>query len=118
MATDIVVPEFGESVVEATVGHWLKTEGQTVEAGEPVVELETEKVNTEVSPAESGILISIARKEGDTVHPGDILGVVEARNGATASAHAMGEAQPERREEATRVTPSPSATAPAPPAQV
>ena len=118
MATDIVVPEFGESVVEATVGHWLKAEGQTVEAGEPVVELETEKVNTEVSSAESGILISIARKEGDTVHPGDILGVVEARNGATASARAMGEAQPERREEATRVTPTPSATAPAPPAQV
>ncbi len=108
MATDIVVPEFGESVVEATVGHWLKTEGQRIEAGEPVVELETEKVNTEVASAESGVLAKIAHREGDTVHPGDVLGVVESRDGVTAPT--KGEPQPERTEEVPRAAAAPTVT--------
>ncbi len=111
MATEIVVPEFGESVVEATVGHWLKAEGQPIEAGEPVVELETEKVNTEVSSAEAGVLTRISHKEGDTVHPGEVLGVVEGRNGAMAPTRP--EPQPERTEETPRAT-VPADTTPPP----
>ncbi len=112
MATDIVVPEFGESVVEATVGRWLKAEGQEVEAGEAVVELETEKVNTEVSSAEPGVLARIAHKEGDTVHPGDVLGIVQPRDGVIAAA--KGEPQPERMEEARGASTATTVAAPPP----
>ena len=115
MATDIVVPEFGESVVEATVGHWLKAEGQTIEAGEPVVELETEKVNTEVSSAEPGVLSSIVHREGDTVHPGDVLAMVEAREGAAvpAAREAAAPAAAETAAPPARETVATSAAAPA-----
>jgi 2-oxoglutarate dehydrogenase E2 component (dihydrolipoamide succinyltransferase) len=59
----IVVPSLGESVVEATVARWLKKEGDRVEPGEPLVELETDKVNLEVGAEKSGVLSRIQRKE-------------------------------------------------------
>ena len=100
MPTDIVVPTFGESVVEATVGRWMKSEGDSVEAGEPVVELETEKVNVQVSSEETGVLARVLHKEGDTVHPGDVLGVIEAGLGMGVTATPPGisrvETRPER----------------------
>ncbi len=77
MATNIVVPELGESVVEATVGRWLKQEGEPVSAGEAVVELETDKVNLEVSAEKAGVLARIERQEGEDVQIGDVLGVIE-----------------------------------------
>lgn len=77
MGIDILVPELGESVVEATVGHWLKKAGDAVSVGETLVELETDKVNLEVSAAQSGILTSIAAQEGEDVGIGDVLGVIE-----------------------------------------
>lgn len=77
MTIEIVVPEFGESVVEATVVRWLKHEGDVVNAGEAVVELETEKVNLEVSTEQSGMLIEIKHQEGDDVEIGDVLGLVK-----------------------------------------
>ncbi|MGE5618794.1 MAG: 2-oxoglutarate dehydrogenase complex dihydrolipoyllysine-residue succinyltransferase [Sphingomonadaceae bacterium] len=77
MAGEIVVPPLGESVLEATVGRWLKGEGEAVAAGEPVVELETEKVSVQVSAEEGGVLSRILHPQGDTVRPGDVLGVVE-----------------------------------------
>ncbi len=79
MATEIRVPPLGESIVEATVGRWLKREGDPVAVGEPVVELETEKVNTEVPADEGGVLVQILRPEGATVRPGEVLGLIAAR---------------------------------------
>ena len=84
MPTDILVPTFGESVVEATVGRWLKGEGEAVEAGEAVVELETEKVNVEVSADETGVLTRILHQQSDIVHPGEVLGTIEAGAAAVA----------------------------------
>jgi 2-oxoglutarate dehydrogenase E2 component (dihydrolipoamide succinyltransferase) len=84
MAVKIVVPELGESVVEATVGRWLKQEGERVTVGEPVVELETEKVNLEVGAAQSGVLARIERQAGDDVRIGDVLGVIEEREASDA----------------------------------
>jgi 2-oxoglutarate dehydrogenase E2 component (dihydrolipoamide succinyltransferase) len=84
MATEIRVPPLGESVVEATVGRWLKREGDPVAVGEPVVELETEKVNTEVPADEGGVLVQILRPEGATVRPGEVLGLIAARAEAAA----------------------------------
>ena len=76
MATEIRVPTFGESVVEATVGRWLKREGEAVAVGEPLVELETEKVSSEVAADESGIIERVLCQEGDTVRPGDVLALI------------------------------------------
>ena len=77
MPIKIVVPELGESVVEATVARWLKREGDHVAAGEAVAELETDKVNLEVGAERTGVLVRIERKEGEDVKVGDVLGVIE-----------------------------------------
>jgi 2-oxoglutarate dehydrogenase E2 component (dihydrolipoamide succinyltransferase) len=77
MPVEVRVPKLGESVVEATVGAWLKHEGDAVEAGEALVQLETEKVNVDVAADQAGLLGKIARQEGETVHPGDVLGTID-----------------------------------------
>ena len=75
--SNIVVPQLGESVVEARVARWLKKEGDRVETGEPVVELETEKIDLEVGADHGGVITSIKAKEGEDVKVGDLLAVVE-----------------------------------------
>ena len=77
MAEKITVPTLGESITEATVSKWLKSKGEKVVADEPLVELETDKVNVEVPSPISGILGSISVKEGETVNVGSLLGTVE-----------------------------------------
>ena len=77
MSNQIIVPSLGESVTEATVAKWLKQVGEKVETDEPVVELETDKVNIEVPSPLSGTLSSIKVKEGDTVEVGSLLGLLE-----------------------------------------
>lgn len=77
MAYEIRVPALGESIVEATVARWLKQAGEVVAAGEPVVELETDKVNLEVAADQAGVLTMILKGEGATVGIGDLLGTVE-----------------------------------------
>jgi len=76
MSNQIVVPSLGESVTEATVSKWRKQVGETVDTDEPIVELETDKVNVEVPSPLSGTLSSIKVKEGDTVEVGAVLGHV------------------------------------------
>ena len=83
--TNIVVPELGESVVEARVARWLKKEGDRVEVGEPLVELETEKVDLEVNADRGGVLASIKRREGEDVKIGELLGVVDETAAAAAA---------------------------------
>ncbi len=77
MSIQITVPELGESVVEATVLRWYKSEGAAVNAGEPLVELETEKVNLDVSAPRDGTLTRIERQVGDDVKIGETLGILE-----------------------------------------
>jgi 2-oxoglutarate dehydrogenase E2 component (dihydrolipoamide succinyltransferase) len=86
VASNIVVPQLGESVVEARVARWLKKEGDAVTAGEPVVELETEKIDLEVGAEHTGVLEKIARQEGEDVKVGELLGTIA--EGAAASAPA------------------------------
>ena len=76
MPNQIFVPSLGESVTEATVSKWLKQVGENVDSDEPLVELETDKVNIEVPSPLSGTLSAIKVKEGDTVEVGALLGVV------------------------------------------
>ena len=76
MEEKITVPTLGESVTEATVSKWLKSQGDKVSADEPIVELETDKVNVEVPSPSSGVLGSIKVKEGETVNVGALLGTI------------------------------------------
>ena len=78
MAEKITVPTLGESVTEATVSKWLKSKGDEVSVDEPLVELETDKVNVEVPSPTAGILGNIAVKEGETVNVGALLGTVDS----------------------------------------
>ncbi len=83
--TNIVVPELGESVVEARVARWLKKEGDRVEIGEPIVELETEKIDLEVNAERGGVITSIKHKEGDDVKIGELLALLDESAAAPAA---------------------------------
>jgi 2-oxoglutarate dehydrogenase E2 component (dihydrolipoamide succinyltransferase) len=82
---DIVVPEMGESVVDARVTRWLKSEGDSVKAGEPLVSLETDKVDVEVAAPTDGTLEAILHQPGADVKIGDVLGRVAAGTGKAAA---------------------------------
>lgn len=79
MAIEVTVPEMGESVLEATVSHWLKKEGDYVNAGDVLVELETDKVNVEVGAKGAGVLQQIKVPEGGDVKVGDVLGMIDEK---------------------------------------
>ena len=76
MSEKIFVPTLGESVTEATVAKWLKNKGDKVSSDEPLVELETDKVNVEVPSPSNGILENISANEGETVNVGALLGSI------------------------------------------
>ena len=80
MSEKILVPTLGESITEATVSKWLKNEGDKVDADEPIVELETDKVNLEVPSPVSGVLTKINSKDGSTVEVGAVLGAISEKN--------------------------------------
>jgi 2-oxoglutarate dehydrogenase E2 component (dihydrolipoamide succinyltransferase) len=90
MSANILVPEVGESIVDARIAKWLRKEGDVVAAGDPLVELETDKVDLEVGAPQAGVLSRIDRKDGDDVKVGEVLGVIED----SAKAKAGGEAPP------------------------
>ena len=83
MSENILVPVLGESITEATVSKWLKNEGDTVEADEPIVELETDKVNLEVPSPVSGVLTKINSKDGSVVEVGSLLGSLSGNGSET-----------------------------------
>ena len=77
MPTNIVVPEVGESIVDARVAKWLRKEGDSVAAGDALVELETDKIDLEVAAPSAGVLQRIDHKDGADVKVGDVLGVID-----------------------------------------
>ncbi len=87
MPANIVVPEMGESIVDARIARWLKREGDQVSAGEALVELETDKIDVEVSAPQEGVLQQITHAAGDDVKIGDVIGIInEQRRGGGGSA--------------------------------
>ena len=82
MSEKILVPVLGESITEATVAKWLKNTGDAVEADEPIVELETDKVNLEVPSPVKGFLTEINSKDGSVVEVGALLGLVSESRSA------------------------------------
>lgn len=77
MTTEVVVPELGESVIEATVGVWMVSEGERVNVGDVLVSLETDKVDVEVGAETAGVISSIERQEGEDVAIGDVLALID-----------------------------------------
>src|SRR5207253_11112110 len=110
-AVDIVMPQMGVSVSEGTITKWLKREGDQVEADEPLLEISTDKVDTEVPSPASGTLVQILVQEGETVDVGTKLGQIGGATGAPAPA--APEPEPEV-VPAAPPTPAPTAEAPAP----
>ena len=105
--SSIKVPPLGESIVEATISRWLKSEGDAVAAGDTLVELETDKITVEVPALEAGVLTKRHKSEGDVVNVGDALGEITAGSGAAAATPAAPAPTP---------APTPAFAAPAPPA--
>src|SRR4029079_4607210 len=105
MPANIVVPEVGESIVDARVAKWLRHEGEIVAVGAPLVELETDKIDREVAAPQGGVLKRIDRKDGEDVKVGEVLGVIE---------DAVAGATEQRTPAASSASPRPS---PQPPAQ-
>lgn len=103
MSTDVVVPQLGESIVEATVGEWLKAEGDTVQVGDVLVSLETDKVDIEVGAETAGVLSEIKRQVGEDVAIGDVLAVIDGDGAGASSDGANGTKQ----ETAAAATPAP-----------
>ena len=98
MTIKVTVPEMGESVLEATVSQWLKKEGEYVNVGDVLVELETDKVNVEVGAKNAGVLQKIQVKEGGDVKVGDVLGMIDEKAGQPESAPAPKPETPEKAE--------------------
>ena len=94
MPANILVPEVGESIVDARVAKWLRKEGDRVSAGDPLVELETDKIDLEVTAPSAGVLSRIDRKDGEDVKVGEVLGVVDESAEAPARAEAAPAAAP------------------------
>ncbi|MER6130322.1 biotin/lipoyl-containing protein, partial [Streptomyces sp. NPDC001795] len=114
MAVSVTLPALGESVTEGTVTRWLKAEGERVEADEPLLEVSTDKVDTEIPAPASGVLTSIKVAEDETVEVGAELAVIDDGTGAPAAAPAP--AAVEAPAPAAEPAPAPVAEAPAAPA--
>jgi 2-oxoglutarate dehydrogenase E2 component (dihydrolipoamide succinyltransferase) len=114
MATEIRVPTLGESVTEATVGRWLKKVGDAVATDEPLVELETDKVTLEVPAPATGVIESIAAKDGETVGVGAVLGSIGANGAAAGPASAKVTPTPTGRPDIKTVTAQPIGAGPEP----
>jgi len=96
MSEKILVPVLGESITEATIAKWLKNEGDTVEADEAIVELETDKVNLEVPSPIEGVLSKINSKDGETVEVGALLGVISENNNKKSEKEVITKIEPKK----------------------
>src|SRR5579859_82124 len=115
--TDVVMPQMGESIVEGTLTKWLKKPGDHVDRDEPLFEISTDKVDTEIPSPTAGVLKEVLVEEGKTVAISTVVGRIEegAGNGASAPAPATAKAAPPA-PPAPKPTPAqPAAKAPVPP---
>jgi 2-oxoglutarate dehydrogenase E2 component (dihydrolipoamide succinyltransferase) len=108
------VPTLGESIFEATISKWIKQEGEAVSVGDPLLELETDKVNIEVSAEHAGVLGAISRGEGETVGIGDVLAVINPNGEQPATEQPQPAATEQPQPAATDGQPSQRSSAPTP----
>src|SRR5436305_10178493 len=114
MATEVVMPQMGESIAEGTITKWLKKVGETVERDEPLFEISTDKVDAEIPSPAAGTLQEIRFKEGDTVEVNTVVAVI-----GEGEAAASAPPPPQKQEAASAAASAPAsqaaASAPAPP---
>ncbi len=113
MSVEIRVPTLGESIVDATIATWLKHEGDPVQRGDALVELETDKVNVEVNAEQDGVLQKIVKQEGDSVSVDDVIGLIgegseAATNGSSADSTPAQASAPAPQEQAAPEQQEPS----------
>ncbi|MFD1953542.1 2-oxoglutarate dehydrogenase complex dihydrolipoyllysine-residue succinyltransferase [Paenibacillus thailandensis] len=116
--SDIIVPSLGESITEGSISKWLVKVGDSVNQGDVLLELETDKVNIEISSEESGVIAGILKQEGDTVNVGEVIGTIGASAGGAAPAAAPAETPAAPAPSAAEPTPQAAGTAAAAPAFV
>lgn len=114
MATNIIMPQLGESVVEGTVSEWLKKVGDTVSEYEPIVRVSTDKVDTEIPSPVAGVLLAIYVQEGSTVNAGVVLGEIGAQGEQVATLSAPTAAPANAPAPMASAPAAPSASSPAP----
>ncbi|CAL9319242.1 MULTISPECIES: 2-oxoglutarate dehydrogenase, E2 component, dihydrolipoamide succinyltransferase [Streptomyces] len=112
MAVSVTLPALGESVTEGTVTRWLKAEGERVEADEPLLEVSTDKVDTEIPSPASGVLSSIKVAEDETVEVGAELALIDDGSGAPAAQEAPAAEQAPQAQQVAEPAPEPAAAAP------
>ena len=98
-AADVEMPELGESVTEGTITQWLKSVGDTVEVDEPLLEVSTDKVDTEIPSPVAGALVEILADEDDTIEVGEVIARIGDENATASSSEAKPEPQEEKKEE-------------------
>ena len=98
-AADVEMPELGESVTEGTITQWLKSVGDTVEVDEPLLEVSTDKVDTEIPSPVAGTLVEILADEDDTIEVGEVIALIGDENATASSSEAKPEPQEEKKEE-------------------
>src|SRR5258708_31754235 len=103
MPANVIVPDVGESIVDARVAKWLKKEGDVVNVGDPLVEVETDKIDVEVAAPQGGVLSRIAHGDGADVKVGEVLGVIDEAS-ATARPSPVPAAPAAKAEAATAAT--------------
>jgi len=111
MATDVVMPQMGESIFEGTITKWLKKPGDKVQRDEPLFEISTDKVDAEIPAPAAGVLKEIKVKEGATVQVNTVVGVIDAEGSAAAAAPP----QPAQSAQASQPTPAQSSSTKAAP---
>ena len=111
--TDVVMPQMGESIVEGTLTKWLKKPGERVERDEPLFEISTDKVDTEIPSPAAGTLAEVLVEEGKTVSINSVVARISEGNGAAAAPPAAEEAQ----QQPQAAPPPPQAPPPAPEAE-
>jgi len=114
MAIELKVPEVGESITEGMLGEWLKSEGDWVDQDEPVVTIETDKVNVEIPAPVAGKVSKILKKEGDDVRVGEVIGYLEAAEKPAEAAEAPAAAEPAEKPAEAAKAPAAEAAEPVP----
>jgi 2-oxoglutarate dehydrogenase E2 component (dihydrolipoamide succinyltransferase) len=115
---DVVMPQMGVSVSEGTITKWLKQQGETIEADEPIVEISTDKVDTEVPSPGTGVVAQILVPEGETVAVGTKLAVIAPEGAEVEAASAPDVPEPATAQAAAQATAASDAPAPAPTADL
>ena len=97
MATEVLMPQMGESIAEGTITKWLAAVGDSVERDDPLLEISTDKVDAEIPAPASGVLLEIRRRDGETVPVNEVVGVIgeEGEEPASTEVAAEEESPPE-----------------------